>query len=119
MRILYWIVVAPIMLIAVLFAISNRQTVMLGLWPLHYEISVPVYLIAMLPLAAGFIAGGMVAWNRAGKARARARAGNRQINAEEREIAALDLKRGGWGNGVTRHVELGCSRLIKKKTTQR
>src|SRR3546814_7084194 len=89
MRILYWIVVAPIMRIAVLFAISNRQTVMLGLWPLPYEISVPVYLIAMLPLAAGFIAGGMVAWIGAGKARARARAGTRQINAQEREIAAL------------------------------
>src|SRR3546814_15329892 len=62
---------------------------MLGLWPLPYEISVPVYLIAMLPLAAGFIAGGMVAWIGAGKARARVRAGTRQINAQEREITAL------------------------------
>src|SRR3546814_7702107 len=89
MRILYCIVVAPIMLIAVLFAISNRQTVLLGLWPLPYEISAPVYLIAILPLAAGFIAGGMVAWIGAGKARARARAGARHTGAQEGEIAML------------------------------
>lgn len=91
MKHLYWLVAAPLMIVAVLFAISNMGPVTLELWPFSGRLTVPVYLVAFGVFAVGFFAGGFVAWIGAGKSRGRARAAERKVRDEEREIA--DLKR--------------------------
>lgn len=62
MRLLSWLVSLPVALAAVLFAISNRESVTLALWPLPFTVTAPVYLAALLALLAGFLAGGAVVW---------------------------------------------------------
>ncbi len=92
MKLVYWSIAAPLTLVAVLFAISNRDIVELGLWPLPDRIAVPLYLVALGALAAGFLAGGAVAWFGAGRARRRARAAERRAAAQKREIEALERR---------------------------
>lgn len=62
MRYLSWIITLPIAVLAVLFAISNRDPVALALWPLPFQIAVPVFVAVLVPLVLGFLLGGLVAW---------------------------------------------------------
>ena len=91
MKSLYWCVAGSLMFLAVDFAISNRGLVELTLWPLPGSMTVPVFILAFGAFTVSFFAGGLVAWVGAGKTRVRARAAERKVREEEREIA--DLKR--------------------------
>lgn len=91
MKSLYWCVAGSLMFLAVDFAISNQGMVDLTLWPLPGSVTVPVYILAFGVFTVSFFAGGFVAWIGAGKTRGRARAAERKVREEEREIA--DLKR--------------------------
>ena len=62
MRYIAWIVTIPFALLLLSFAISNREAVTLGLWPLPFRIDAPVYLVALLPLLFGVVIGGLVLW---------------------------------------------------------
>ena len=62
MRYIAWIVTIPFALLLLSFAISNREAVTLGLWPLPFRIDAPVYLVALLPLLLGVVIGGLVLW---------------------------------------------------------
>src|SRR5262249_51442902 len=57
-----WIVTVPFALLLLSFAISNREAVTLGLWPLPFRIDAPLYLVALLPLLLGVLIGGLVLW---------------------------------------------------------
>lgn len=91
MRLIYWLIAGPLMVVAALFAISNLAVVEIGLWPLPFTVDVPIYLVALAGLAIGFLAGGFVAWFGAGRARARARAAERAVR--RRDIEIEDLRR--------------------------
>ena len=80
------------MLLAVDFAISNRGSVELTLWPLPGSVTVPIFILAFGIFTVSFFAGGFVAWVGAGKTRVRARAAERRVREEEREIADLTRK---------------------------
>ena len=72
-RLVSWIVMAPITLLVIVFTIENLQDVDIGLWPLEEKRAVPLYLIVLLCILLGFIAGGVVAWISGGRRRRRAR----------------------------------------------
>ena len=91
MKLIYWLIAGPLIALAVLFALSNRGSVELSIWPLPFSLSAPVYLVALGGLAVGFFAGGIVAWFGAGRTRARARAAERTVRA--REVELEDLRR--------------------------
>ncbi|WP_207460191.1 lipopolysaccharide assembly protein LapA domain-containing protein [Azospirillum sp. SYSU D00513] len=86
MRFLTWIITLPIMLVAVLFAVSNRETVTFALWPLPFTLEAPIYLATLLALALGFIAGGFVAWNSQRGYRRRSRWQSNRIGYLERDL---------------------------------
>ena len=92
MKYLYWFVAAPLMILAVLFAISNRGPVELELIPLPGTVTVPVFVLALGVLAVGFFSGGFISWVNAGKTRSRARIAERKVQDDEREIADLKHK---------------------------
>jgi lysylphosphatidylglycerol synthetase-like protein (DUF2156 family) len=92
MRLIYWLIAGPLIALAVLFALSNREFVELALWPVPFTLSAPVYLVALGGLAVGFFAGGLVAWFGAGRSRARARAAERMLRARDVELDELRRK---------------------------
>jgi len=84
-KVLSWLVGAPLALIALSFALSNRQAVVVGLWPFDDGISLPVYLIVLLPLLIGFLGGAMLAGLKGLKYRRAARQQARRAEALERQ----------------------------------
>jgi len=63
----------PVAVVAVVFALMNRQAMTLELWPLPFTLEAPVFLVVYLALLAGFLIGGLTAWLSGGGARRRAR----------------------------------------------
>ena len=92
MRLVYWLIAVPLLVAVPLFAISNLNTVGLTIWPLPFVIQVPVFVVALVGLAIGFFAGGIVAWFSAGRARARARSAERAVRTRDIEIEELRRK---------------------------
>lgn len=90
LRILTWIVGLPLAVVAIGFAVANRQTIVLDLWPLPFALTLSVYLTVLGSLAAGLVLGlligGMVAGGRAAR---RAREAETRARVAEAEIASL------------------------------
>ena len=98
-RVLHWIILGPLFVIAILFAIGNVAPVPIGLWPLAGYIEAPLSFIALFFLFIGFLAGAIVAWFAGAHRRQRARelaARNsdltRRVDELRREQAALQAR---------------------------
>lgn len=61
MRYLNWIAGLLVAAIVVDFALSNRETVLVGFWPLIDGLALPVYLALLLPLLLGLALGWLAA----------------------------------------------------------
>jgi uncharacterized integral membrane protein len=85
-KVLSWLVGLPLAVIVLLFALSNRQVVAVGLWPLADGIDLPVYLIVLLPLLIGFLAGTLVAGLKGLKHRRIARRQTKRAADLERQL---------------------------------
>jgi len=89
-RVLAALVTLPLTLIIIVFAISNRGLVAVGLWPFDEMVEMPVYLLVLGALLLGFLAGAALAGFGALTARLRARREARRAEAAERKLAATD-----------------------------
>jgi uncharacterized integral membrane protein len=87
-RILYRAVFLVIAIILVLFAVSNRETVSVGFWPLPFLADVPLYLLCFLSLLIGALIGLVAAWMAGHGNRREFGARRRRIEALERELMA-------------------------------
>lgn len=88
-KFLTWLVLAPFALAVILFAVSNREFVVLRLWPLDYEVQLPVFAVGCAGLLFGFLWGAATAWFSGGAIRARARREAARAEMAERETAHL------------------------------
>lgn len=59
MKLLYWLFAAPLIVVAVLFAVSNMSSVEIVLWPLPGALETRLFIVVLVPLVVGFLAGGM------------------------------------------------------------
>ncbi len=92
MKLFYWLLTAPLIVVVVLFAVSNLGAVEIELWPLPGALPTRLFMVALVPLVTGFLAGGMVVWFGAGRVRSRARAAERAVRRREIEIEDLREK---------------------------
>ena len=90
MKIFYRLVFIPVAAVFVVFAVANRHTLTLNLWPLPLEIDLPVYIAVLGALAVGMAIGGSAQWISDGKWRRRARAGKRKASALERQLTLVE-----------------------------
>lgn len=93
MKIFYRLVFIPVAAVFVVFAVANRHTLTLKLWPLPLEIDLPVYIAVLGALAVGMAIGGSVQWISDGKWRRRARSDKRKANALERQLTLVEAAR--------------------------
>ena len=89
MRHLIWILTFPIVLVAIVFSVANRDLIEIDLWPLDLRISLPLFMVLLLSLFVGFLLGLIVAHFSAGRSRARARDARYRAEMLERENARL------------------------------
>ncbi|MBF0373316.1 MAG: LapA family protein [Alphaproteobacteria bacterium] len=89
MRLLSWIIGLPVAIALVVFAVANRQIVPVDLFPLPIAAELPVYLVVLGALLAGFLMGLLAAWIAGHRHRAKARAEARRAAHLEREVDRL------------------------------
>jgi uncharacterized integral membrane protein len=88
MRFFWWTVLALAALVLILFAVSNREHVSVGLWPLPALVELPLYLVVLGTLVLGFVVGELVAWVGGWHWRREARRSRDRIAMLERELEA-------------------------------
>ena len=92
MKLIHWLVTAPLALLLIIFAVSNRDSTIVTFWPLPAELAAPLYLVVLLALLVGFLVGELVAWINGRRWRREARFRARRIEALERELAATQAQ---------------------------
>jgi len=93
MKFLWWIVLGVVALILILFAVSNRESVSVGLWPLPDLVQMPLYLVVLGTLLVGFFFGQLVTWIGGWRWRREARRSRDRIATLEQELAAARAPR--------------------------
>jgi hypothetical protein len=76
----------------ILFAVSNRGAVPVGLWPLPYLADIPLYLLVFSSTLIGAVGGLFAAWMSGRRNRRELKNFRRRIEALERELAATQSR---------------------------
>jgi uncharacterized integral membrane protein len=91
-RAAYWAFVIVIAGLVSVFAASNREAVVLALWPLPFVAQAPLYLVVLVALAFGFAIGAVAAWIKGRRRRRQLRQCRRQNEALAHELAATQAQ---------------------------
>jgi uncharacterized integral membrane protein len=89
MKILLRVLFLVFLLIGVLIAVSNTQRTELALWPIPHTVILPLYLLVLVVLLLGVVAGLGLGWWAGRHHRRHARGRRREIQRLEREIDDL------------------------------
>ena len=92
MRIFGRAIILVCAVLLVLFAVSNRETVSLALWPLPFLVEAPLYLLFLLSLLVGGLLGALATWLAGRRNRRELRQRRRRIDALERELSATQSR---------------------------
>jgi uncharacterized integral membrane protein len=92
MKAVYWAVTLVFAVLLIPFALSNREPISLAFWPLPFLVDLPLYLLVLLLLFAGFVSGAAVTWTAARRVRRELRRRRRRVETLERELAAARLQ---------------------------
>ena len=92
MKILFWVFVLLVALVLALFAVSNRESVALGLWPVPFLVEIPLYVAMLAALSVGFVLGQLAAWIAGRQRRRDARQRRRRLASLESELRATQAQ---------------------------
>ena len=83
------ILLAPLLLLLVLFALSNTEIVRLGLWPTDLRVEAPLALLMLGAMGVAFLVGALTTWVAGLGARLRARRAEHDATRLRAEIQSL------------------------------
>jgi uncharacterized integral membrane protein len=88
------VILVPLGIVLIAFAVANRQSVTVSLDPFNAErpagsITLPLFALIIGLIVLGVLIGGITSWVRHGKSRRMARRFEREANALRAELAAL------------------------------
>ena len=92
MKYISWILTIPVAIVAVVFAVANREPAAINLWPLGITLEVPLFILVLGSGLVGLILGGVITWLSAGRVRRRARRAEYRASDAEREVQDLHHK---------------------------
>ena len=61
-KFLRWLVGIPLLLALILFTLSNRDAVRIGLFPTDFSLEVPLAVALLIAMGLGFFMGGLLVW---------------------------------------------------------
>jgi uncharacterized integral membrane protein len=96
MKAVHWAVMVVAATLLIPFAVSNRESVSLGFWPLPFLLDLPLYLLVLFLLLAGFVTGAAATWIAGRRLRRELRRRRRRVEALERELVAARSQLEGW-----------------------
>lgn len=88
-RFLVWILIPPIAVVLALFAIANRDNVIVSVDPLPFAFALPLHLVVFGSLAVGLIAGYLVMWLSGYRTRRDFRKTRRRLATVESELHGI------------------------------
>jgi hypothetical protein len=91
-RILSWIVAAPIVILVLWFALSNLDFITLRLWPLPFDLTISIAFLTLIQLFIGFLLGAIVTWIGDRHRRRETRLLNRRTAELEQALAETERK---------------------------
>lgn len=83
---LIWV---PLALVGLVFAIANREKVAISLWPLPWDVTLPLFMVILGVLMVGLVVGGLMVWLGGHHHRATARQQTRSNERLRRQVAEL------------------------------
>ncbi len=83
-----WILIAPLFVLLVLFALSNQHMVALSLWPFDLAWEAPVSMAILLAACGAFLFGAGIVWLATMKYRGQVRALRDRVRVLDAELAA-------------------------------
>jgi putative membrane protein len=82
----------PLILLLILFALSNVEPVQLGIWPTDYTVQVPLSIAVLIGAGIAFFLGGLLVWiNELGQRR-RARRAEDTVRALEERLDEMKAR---------------------------
>jgi len=88
-KLLWWIILLPLIALVAVFAVANRTEISVSLDPLPWVFDTPTYVALMAAIFVGLIIGGISTWMAARPWRREARRGRRNIKLLEAEVDSL------------------------------
>ncbi|MEQ9109167.1 MAG: LapA family protein [Rhodospirillaceae bacterium] len=89
MRLITWLIGVAVAITTILFAVSNRETVSITLWPFPFALDVGIYIVVLAGVFSGFLVGALVTWLAGAKHRRRVRLQRAEIRTLEGELADI------------------------------
>jgi len=86
------LILSPLLILLVLFALTNTRPVQLGLWPTDFSIQVPLSLAILGAMAIAFLVGGALVWLSELAQRRRARRAEYAVRLLEEQIRELKAR---------------------------
>jgi uncharacterized integral membrane protein len=86
------LILAPFLLLLVLFALSNTTPVRLGLWPTGLSLELPLSLGILGGMALAFVVGGVLVWFSELGQRRRARRAEQTVRLLEAQVQELKAR---------------------------
>lgn len=98
-RVVKWLLLAPVALIAVVLAVANRTPVTLSLDPLAREtsafsVSVPLFAVVFVAVILGVVIGGTAVWWKQGRYRKRCRLAESELSSARSDVERLRAELG-------------------------
>lgn len=87
-----WLLIAPLLILVVLFALSNTASVSLTLWPFDLAWQAPLAVAVLVIAGFFFLLGALIAWLSGLPARRRAHQLEGVVRTLERELGGLRAK---------------------------
>jgi len=93
-RLVNWLFLAPVALVAVVLAVANRTPVVLSLDPLargtsSLSVTVPLFAVVFLAMILGVVIGGFAVWWKQGRYRKRCRLAESELSAARGDVERL------------------------------
>ena len=86
------LIALPLLLLLVLFALSNREPVPLRFWPTDYSLVLPLSLAVIGSMAVAFLVGALLVWVSALAQRRRARRAEQTVRLLEAQVQELKAR---------------------------
>ena len=104
------LVLIPLAIVLISFAVANRQTVTVSFDPFNpaepaFSLALPLYVVILALVIAGVIVGGVAAWMRQGKWRGRARHAESRARELRTENDQLKRRDGSVSPGAAAAVD--------------
>jgi uncharacterized integral membrane protein len=87
-----FLVALPLLLLLVLFALSNPQPVYVGIWPTGYGLETPLSAAMLVGMGIAFLLGALLVWVSELGQRRRARRAERHARALEEQLRDMNTR---------------------------